>query len=81
MKLFVRASGVALLAICLISHCHGQLGIFSKEQLVDFTHTWKGERFPDGRPKVSDELMDRLKAVNAEGRMGCAYECRIPKSI
>lgn len=38
----------------------------SKEDLVFLTPEWKGERYPDGRPKVSDALLDRLKAVTLE---------------
>lgn len=30
------------------------------------TSQWKGERFPDGRPKVPDEVLDRLKQTTAE---------------
>jgi 4-hydroxy-4-methyl-2-oxoglutarate aldolase len=30
------------------------------------TSQWNGERFPDGRPKVSDELLERLKKVAIE---------------
>ncbi len=47
-----------------------QLGMFSKEQLVDLTREWKGERFPDGRPKISDELLQRMATVDAEEAWG-----------
>jgi 4-hydroxy-4-methyl-2-oxoglutarate aldolase len=40
-----------------------QVGSFSKEDLIALTAPWKGERFPDGRPKVSDDLLERMKAV------------------
>jgi len=30
------------------------------------TSKWQGERFADGRPKVSDDLLDRLKACTLE---------------
>ncbi|MGA2629739.1 MAG: RraA family protein [Terriglobia bacterium] len=43
-----------------------QLGMFSKEQRLELTRQWKGERFPDGRPKVADALVARLKMVSAE---------------
>jgi regulator of RNase E activity RraA len=43
-----------------------QLGLFSREQRVEFTRDWKGERFPDGRPKVPDSVLERLKTVSAE---------------
>jgi regulator of RNase E activity RraA len=38
----------------------------SKEELIFLTPEWKGERFPDGRPKVPDELLDRMKLVTLE---------------
>jgi regulator of RNase E activity RraA len=47
-----------------------QLGMFSKEQRVELTREWKGERFPDGRPKVSDELLKRMATVDAEEAWG-----------
>jgi len=38
----------------------------SKEQIMAFTSQWKGERFPDGRPKVSDSLIKRLANIGIE---------------
>jgi regulator of RNase E activity RraA len=38
----------------------------SKEELIFLTPEWKGERFADGRPKVSDALLDRMKLVTLE---------------
>ncbi|MBT1701959.1 RraA family protein [Chryseosolibacter indicus] len=38
----------------------------SKEELIFLTPEWKGERYPDGRPKVSDALLDRMKRVTLE---------------
>ncbi|MHB8974893.1 MAG: RraA family protein [Pirellulaceae bacterium] len=43
-----------------------QLSVFSKESLTQFTPMWKGERFPDGRPKVSDDILQRMKDVSIE---------------
>jgi len=36
------------------------------EQIRAITSLWQGERFPDGRPKVSDELLERLKKLPIE---------------
>ena len=47
-----------------------QLGMFSNEQRIAITSEWKGERFPDGRPKVSDEVLRRLKTASAEEAWG-----------
>lgn len=38
----------------------------SKEELIFLTPEWKGERFPDGRPKVPDAILDRMKLVTLE---------------
>lgn len=38
----------------------------SKEELIFLTPEWKGERFEDGRPKVSDALLKRMKSVSVE---------------
>ena len=38
----------------------------SPEYIIALTAEWKGERFPDGRPKVPDDLLDRLKNVTIE---------------
>lgn len=38
----------------------------SKEELLFLTPEWKGERFPDGRPKVSDNILQRMKSVSVE---------------
>lgn len=40
------------------------------DQLKALTPEWKGERFPDGRPKVSDKLLERLKKVHLEEAWG-----------
>src|SRR5512139_4323530 len=47
-----------------------QIGMFSNEQRSGMTADWKGERFPDGRPKVSDEVLVRLKLTTAEEAWG-----------
>ena len=38
----------------------------SKQELVFLTQEWKGERFPDGRPKVPDNILKRMKSVSVE---------------
>lgn len=43
-----------------------QMGVFTKEKLIECTPQWKGERFPDGRPKVPDDVLERMKAVSIE---------------
>ena len=38
----------------------------SPEYIIALTAQWTGERFPDGRPKVPDNLLERLKHVTIE---------------
>jgi regulator of RNase E activity RraA len=38
----------------------------TKEQMMFYTSEWKGERFPDGRPKLPDDLIKRAVDVSIE---------------
>lgn len=38
----------------------------SKEELTFLTSAWKGERFADGRPKISDDLITRAKNIGID---------------
>lgn len=38
----------------------------SREEVIALTSQWQGERFPDGRPKVPDAILERMKNVNLE---------------
>lgn len=42
----------------------------SKEQMVFITAQWQGERFDDGRPKVADDILERIKSVTIEEAWG-----------
>jgi 4-hydroxy-4-methyl-2-oxoglutarate aldolase len=42
----------------------------SPEYIKALTSEWKGERFPDGRPKVSDAILERLKKISVEEAWG-----------
>jgi regulator of RNase E activity RraA len=55
---------VVLLAFCV--QAKSQRVQITKEQLIGLTPEWKGERFPDGRPKVPDDIMKRMKSVSVE---------------
>ena len=43
-----------------------QLFQWTPEQLIKYTRKNPYDRFPDGRPKVPDELLKRLKGLVAE---------------
>lgn len=42
----------------------------SPEYIKAITSDWEGERFADGRPKVSDDLLERLKNISVEEAWG-----------
>jgi regulator of RNase E activity RraA len=44
--------------------------LMSKEQIQFYTPEWTGERFADGRPKVSDDLVRRALAISLEEAWG-----------
>lgn len=51
-----------------------------KEQIMFYTSEWKGERFPDGRPKIPDSLLQRALDVSIEDvwdyLQGEGYRCQ-----
>jgi 4-hydroxy-4-methyl-2-oxoglutarate aldolase len=44
----------------------GQVFQFTREQMIEYTKDNPYDRFPDGRPKVPDELLKKLQNVSAE---------------
>jgi regulator of RNase E activity RraA len=66
-----RGIGLSLVLLTLLAApLPAQLGMFTNEQRIELTREWKGERFPDGRPKVPDEILARLKNTSAEEAWG-----------
>ena len=59
--LFTKAF-ISIILIC-ISYSPLIAQTISKEELIFLTSEWKGERFPDGRPKVADILLERAKRI------------------
>jgi 4-hydroxy-4-methyl-2-oxoglutarate aldolase len=57
-----------LILFCLCTY--GQNIGSSPEYIKAITAEWKGERFPDGRPKVSDAILERLKKISIEEAWG-----------
>lgn len=62
-----RMIWVALLACSVVSTttAFGQIKM-TKEQMMFYTSEWKGDRFPDGRPKIPDDLIKRSLDVSIE---------------
>lgn len=41
-----------------------------REELIFLTAEWEGERMPDGRPKVPDDIIERMRNVSIEEAWG-----------
>jgi regulator of RNase E activity RraA len=52
----------------------------SRQQILFYTSDWKGERFPDGRPKIPDSVVQRAADVTMEDLwdflQGKGYRCQ-----
>ena len=46
-----------------------------REQILAMTAAWTGERYPNGRPKVSDEKIEILKTLTQEEIWQPLYSC------
>lgn len=49
---------------------HSQSITLTADQIRAMTPEWKGERSADGRPRVSDQLLERLKHISIEEAWG-----------
>jgi regulator of RNase E activity RraA len=56
----------------------GQPGVLTSEMLVKYTPEWKGERFPDGRPKVPDAILKRMQTVTLEEAWAVVKQASFP---
>lgn len=59
---------VAILALTLTIPAFAQT--ITRDLMVFYTSQWEGERFPDGRPKVPDEILRRMEKVSIEEAWG-----------
>ena len=65
-----RSLIVCLLACMVVTGVNAQQVALTKDQIISLTKAWKGERLPDGRPKVSDDLLKRLRNISLEEAWG-----------
>src|SRR6266516_870215 len=64
MKRFALALSIAALGAPIVSQA--QLFTLTRDQMVEYTAQNPFERFPDGRPKVPDSLIERTRGLSAE---------------
>lgn len=65
------SKGIIPFAVCvlllLLPNCvHAQLFTFPKPDLIDYTAQNPFDRFPDGRPKIPDNLIERARGLSSE---------------
>jgi len=54
------------------AHAQGQVFTWTPEQMVKYTAQNPYERFPDGRPKVPDAVIEKVRGLSAEEVLGIA---------
>jgi regulator of RNase E activity RraA len=59
---------IILLSVIIISPLYSQIA--NRDEILFYTAEWTGERYPDGRPRVSDELLERIKNISIEEAWG-----------
>ncbi|MCC7263652.1 MAG: RraA family protein [Candidatus Latescibacteria bacterium] len=47
--------------------------LVARERILEYTAAYTGERFPDGRPKVDDDVVERMKKVTTEEAWGTLH--------
>ena len=64
------AAAACLAAMCAPALIHAQVFNLTKEQMTQLTSKNPYDRYPDGRPKVPDYLLERMRGVSAEEIFG-----------
>src|SRR2546423_1473614 len=54
------------LELVLTAFACAQLSTFPKQEMIDYTAKNPFERFPDGRPKVPDAMIERARDLSSE---------------
>ena len=71
----MKESILACAAVCLLTpfvavDARGQINNLTREELVKYTAPNPFGRFPDGRPKIPDALLEKFKDMSSEEVMG-----------
>jgi 4-hydroxy-4-methyl-2-oxoglutarate aldolase len=66
----IRLLQQLLLAAALLAPVHAQIFRLTREQMIHYTGKNPFDRFPDGRPKVPDALLEKVKEMSVEEAWG-----------
>jgi regulator of RNase E activity RraA len=61
---YLKCLSLVLAGFFIVSSVSAQPTSLTKEEMLYYTSMWQGERFPDGRPKVSDDIIQRMRYVS-----------------
>ena len=67
---FLACFSLCVAGLFINSSVSAQPSSLTKEEMIQYTPQWTGERFADGRPKVSDDLVARMKYVSVTEAWG-----------
>jgi len=66
----MRFTDIALAAAALLAPAQAQVFQLTREQMIRYTAKNPFERFPDGRPRVDDKTLERVKGMSLEEAWG-----------
>ncbi len=62
----IKAAMLIVVILLLAVGAHAVQKIASSERVESYTPAWQGPRLPDGRPKVADDILQRMRNVSIE---------------
>src|SRR6187549_39742 len=74
-------SKILLAAVAIAPALSGQVNSLSRERLIKYTPDNPYERFPDGRPKVPDALLEKVKGLVIEEAYGAVKAKGFPNQF
>lgn len=66
----MKKAACALFVLACVAPAEGQIFRFTPEQMIRYTADNPFERFPDGRPKAPDSILERVKGLSIEEAWG-----------
>ena len=69
----MKKTVLAVLMLCCALPALAQVKM-TREQMMFYTSEWKGDRFPDGRPKLPDDLLKRAVDISIEDIWGYLWD-------
>ena len=65
-----KSAVVVLASLAVVLPARAQVFKLTRDQMIQYTANNPFDRFPDGRPKVPDSILERVKGMSAEEVFG-----------